>query len=163
VSDWAQFPAAVATAGAVDEKVIVEASVPGREIECGVLGNDDPEASVPGEILPAAEFYDYRAKYLDEATRLVIPAPLPEAVTEEIRRLAVEAFRALGCEGMARVDLFVVEPDVVIVNELNTIPGFTSVSMYPKLWEASGVPYADLIDRLVDLAIERHERSRKKL
>jgi D-alanine-D-alanine ligase len=133
-----------------------------REIECGVLGNDDPVASVAGEILPSGEFYDYAAKYLDESTRLVIPADLPEAVAEEVQRMAVAAFQAIDAEGMARVDFFFRDPDELIVNEINTIPGFTEVSMYPKLWEASGLPYAGLVDRLVELAVERHEREAKR-
>src|SRR6266540_3504390 len=144
-------------------KALLERSVEGaREIECGVLGNDDPVASVAGEILPSGEFYDYAAKYLDEATRLVIPADLPEPVAEEIQRLAVAAFRAIDCEGMARVDFFLRDPDELILNEINTIPGFTEVSMYPKLWEASGVAYAELVDRLVELAVERHDREAKR-
>jgi D-alanine-D-alanine ligase len=144
-------------------KAVLERGVEdAREIECGVLGNDDPVASVPGEILPAGEFYDYAAKYLDEATRLVIPADLPEHVVEEVQRMAVAAFQAIDAEGMARVDFFLREPDELIVNEINTIPGFTEVSMYPKLWEASGLPYADLVDRLVELAVERHRREAKR-
>jgi D-alanine-D-alanine ligase len=144
-------------------KAVLERSAEGaREIECGVLGNDDPVASVAGEILPPGEFYDYAAKYLDEATRLVIPADLPEAVLDEVQRMAVAAFRAIDCEGMARVDFFLRDPDELIVNEINTIPGFTEVSMYPKLWEASGVPYAQLVDRLVELALERYERESKR-
>jgi D-alanine-D-alanine ligase len=133
-----------------------------REIECGVLGNDEPVASLPGEIEPAGEWYDYAAKYLDEQTRLIVPAQLPSEVTEELQRMAVAAFQAIECAGMARVDFFLREPDEIVVNEINTIPGFTQVSMYPKLWEASGLPYADLIDRLCDLAVERHERERKR-
>jgi len=144
-------------------KALLERSVEGaREIECGVLGNDDPVASVAGEILPSGEFYDYAAKYLDEATRLVIPADLSKPVAEEVQRLAVAAFRAIDCEGMARVDFFLRDPDELILNEINTIPGFTEVSMYPKLWEASGVSYAELVDRLVELAVERHDREAKR-
>jgi D-alanine-D-alanine ligase len=144
-------------------KAVLERSVEGaREIECGVLGNDDPVASVAGEIQPQGEFYDYDAKYLDESTRLIIPAELPEGMLEEVQRQAVAAFRAIDAEGMARVDFFLREPDELIVNELNTIPGFTQVSMYPKLWEASGLPYAELVNRLVDLAFERDEREAKR-
>jgi D-alanine-D-alanine ligase len=140
-------------------KAMVEEAAEGaREIECAVLGNDDPVASVPGEIIPTGEFYDYRSKYLEERTRLVIPAPLSADVTERIQQLAVAAFRAIDCAGMARVDFFYREPDDVIVNELNTIPGFTSVSMYPKMWEASGLPYRGLVDRLIQLGLERHGR-----
>jgi D-alanine-D-alanine ligase len=144
-------------------KVVVEQSMEGaREIECAVLGNDDPRASVPGEILPAGEWYDYRSKYLDDGTGLEIPAPLPPEVAAEVRRMSVAAFRAIDGAGMARVDFFYRPPGDLVVNEVNTIPGFTSISMYPKLWEASGVPYPELIDRLIDLAIERHHLERKR-
>lgn len=140
-------------------KALVEEEAEGaREIECGVLGNDDPVASLPGEIIPSGEFYDYRSKYLGEGSRLVIPAPLTPEVTERIQQLAVAAFRSIDCAGMARVDFFYREPEDVIVNEINTIPGFTSVSMYPLLWEASGLAYPELVDRLIRLALERHER-----
>jgi len=128
-----------------------------REIECAVLGNDDPEASVPGEIIPGREFYDYEAKYLDDTSRTVIPAPLTDAQTKEIRRLAIAAFKAVDCSGMARVDFLLAGGSgVVYVNEVNTIPGFTTISMYSKMWEASGLPYPRLIDRLIALALERH-------
>ena len=145
-------------------KALLERAADGaREIECGVLGNDDPVASVPGEIVPTAEFYDYRAKYLDDGTQLHVPAEVPPDVVEEIQRMAVAAFRAIDCAGMARVDFFVWDrPRRIVVNEINTIPGFTPASMYPMLWEASGLPYPELIDRLVDLALERHEHERKK-
>jgi D-alanine-D-alanine ligase len=148
-------------------KAVVERSMEGaREIECAVLGNDDPVASVPGEIIPNAEFYDYRAKYLDQGTRLEVPAKLPPEAAEDIQRMAVAAFRAIDGAGMARVDFFYRQEGSgageVIVNEINTIPGFTAVSMYPKVWEASGLAYPDLIDRLVDLALERHEQERKR-
>jgi D-alanine-D-alanine ligase len=145
-------------------KAVVEASVEGaREIECAVLGNDDPVASVPGEVIPEGhEFYDYTAKYLDEqGARLAIPADLTDHVRSAIQRMAVAAFRAIDCSGMARVDFFV-RGDEVLINEINTIPGFTSISMYPKLWEASGLPYAELIDRLLDLAQERFDSERAK-
>jgi len=141
-----------------DRKLIVENGLePAREIECSVLGNDEPEASVCGEILPSREFYDYNAKYLDGTSGLVIPADLPEETSRLIRSLAVKAFLALDCAGMARAD-FLVSRDggEVYVNELNTIPGFTKISMYPKLWEASGLPYPKLLDRLIELAFERH-------
>src|SRR5437588_5195916 len=144
-------------------KALLERSAEGaREIECAVLGNDDPVASLPGEIVPAGEFYDYRSKYLDEGTRLEVPADLPPGVVEEVQRMAVAAFRAVDCSGMARVDFFYREPQRLAVNEINTVPGFTPASMYPRLWEASGLSYPELIDRLVDLALERHERERKK-
>lgn len=141
-----------------DRKLVLEAAVPdAREIEVSVLGNDEPVASVPGEIIPSREFYDYRAKYLDGASELIIPADLPREVAERVRGLAVEAFRAIDCAGLARVDFLVRRPDLeVFVNEINTIPGFTTISMYPKLWEASGLPYAELVDRLIQLALERH-------
>ncbi|HEX9824083.1 MAG TPA: D-alanine--D-alanine ligase family protein [Actinomycetota bacterium] len=154
-------------APAIDEalshgrRAVVEASVEGaREIECAVLGNDDPVASVPGEIVPAGEFYDYRSKYLDDGTRLIVPAELPAEVVEDVQRMAVAAFRAIDCAGMARVDFFYREPGELSVNEINTIPGFTSVSMYPLMWEASGLPYRQLVDRLIELALQRHEGSR---
>ncbi len=134
-----------------------------REIECAVLGNDEPVASVAGEIVPAGhEFYDYEAKYLDEdGAQLIIPADLKPEVLEEVQRVAVAAFRTTRCSGMARVDFFLMGEDELWVNEVNTIPGFTSISMYPKLWEASGLPYRELVQRLLDLAIERHEAERK--
>ena len=128
-----------------------------REIECAVLGNDEPEASVPGEILPSREFYDYEAKYLDEASKTVIPAELTKNMTDEVRNLAVAAFKAIDCAGMARVDFLLAgDSGILYLNELNTIPGFTTISMYSKMWEASGVTYAQLLDRLIALAIERH-------
>ncbi len=157
------LPQAVEGALSYARKALIEVAVEGaREIECGVLGNDDPVASVLGEILPAGEWYDYGAKYLDEGTSLQIPARLPEHVAEEIQRMAVVAFRTIDCAGMARVDFFYREPDEVIVNEINTIPGFTTVSMYPKLWEASGLSYRELVERLVELALERHQKESKR-
>jgi D-alanine-D-alanine ligase len=132
-----------------------------REIEVSVMGNDEPLASVVGEILPSHEFYDYESKYLDDATRLIIPADLPESVADRIREIAVEAFLALDCAGLARVD-FLVDGETleVYLSEVNTMPGFTTVSMYPKLWEASGIPYPELIDKLIELAMERHAENR---
>jgi D-alanine-D-alanine ligase len=141
-----------------DRKVVVERGVPNaREIECAVLGNDHPEASVLGEIVPSREFYDYEAKYLDDDSKLLIPAPVGERHSAELRRLAIDAFQAVDGAGMSRVD-FLVNRDTgaTFVNEVNTIPGFTTISMYPKLWEASGVPYGSLLDRLITLALERH-------
>jgi D-alanine-D-alanine ligase len=152
------FARAMALALQFDRKVVVEAAVPrAREIEVSVLGNDAPEASVPGEIVPSGEFYDYTAKYLDEGSQPLIPAPLTDSQTAEVRRLAIEAFRALDGAGMARVD-FLMARDTgdIVVNEVNTIPGFTTISMYPKMWEASGLSYPALLDRLIALAIERH-------
>jgi D-alanine-D-alanine ligase len=146
-------------------KALLEAAVEGgRELECAVLGNDDPVASIAGEIVPRGhEFYDFDAKYLDEhGADLVIPADIPPEMLEDVQRLSIAAFRAIEATGLARVDFFLTRHGRLIVNEVNTIPGFTSISMYPKLWEASGVPYADLVDRLIELAIERHEHDLKK-
>ncbi len=153
---------ALMEAAAYDRRVMIERGVDAREIEVSVLGNDDPLASVPGEVLPSREFYSYESKYVDGTSGLLIPAPLPASTAEEIRRLAVSAFKAIDCAGMARVDFFLEKnTGAIYLNELNTIPGFTSISMYPKLWEASGLPYAGLVDRLVELALERQaERNR---
>ncbi len=140
-----------------DRKLLVEVGVNAREIECSVLGNDAPIASLPGEVVPSNEFYDYRAKYVDDASELHIPAELDAVTRRRIQDLAVRAFLALDCAGMARADFFLCrDTGQVYINELNTIPGFTRISMYPKLWEASGLPYAQLLDRLIELAIERH-------
>jgi D-alanine-D-alanine ligase len=145
-------------------KALLERAVEGsRELEVAVLGNDDPVASIAGEVVPRHEFYSYEAKYLDEhGAQLLIPATVPEDLMEEVQRLAVGAFQALDCAGMARVDFFLRPTGELLVNEVNTIPGFTQISMYPKLWEASGVSYGELIERLIDLAVERYERERKK-
>ena len=152
--------AAVDEAGRYDHKVLVEKAVDAREIEVSVLGNEEPQASVAGEIEPANEFYDYDAKYLDDRSRLTIPAPISEEQARRARDLAVAAFRILGCEGMARVDFLLDRSDgALYLNEINTVPGFTPISMYPKLWEASGLPYPRLIDRLIELALERHRRN----
>jgi D-alanine-D-alanine ligase len=143
-------------AAAYDRRVLVERGVNAREIEVSVLGNDDPQASVPGEVLPSREFYSYESKYVDGTSGLLIPAPLPAEISEKIRQMAITAYKAIDCSGMARVDFFVEKmTSEIYLNEVNTIPGFTNISMYPKLWEASGLPYPDLIDRLVGLAIER--------
>ena len=146
-----------------DRKIVIEAAVPeAREIECGVLGNDDPEASVAGEIVPSRAFYDYEAKYVDEGSKLLIPAPLTTDEASRIRTLAVEAFRAVEGAGMARVDFLLARGSgEIFVNEVNTIPGFTTISMYPKLWEASGLSYPRLLDRLIELAIERHAEKQR--
>jgi D-alanine-D-alanine ligase len=141
-----------------DPIVVVERLVEGMEVECSVLGNGDPQASTPGEIVIGSDWYDYEAKYTDGAMELVVPARTPHL--EDVRRLAVEVFKIVGCAGMARVDFFVTE-DGVLVNELNTIPGFTATSVFAKLWDASGVPYPELLDRLLDLAVERHTAERK--
>ena len=141
-----------------DRRIIIEAAVPdAREIECAVLGNDAPEASVPGEVIPAREFYDYEAKYIDAGSQTVVPADLPPAMAEEVRRMAVAAFRAIDCAGMARVDFLLSRRDgALFLNEVNTIPGFTTISMYSKMWVSSGLAYPDLLDRLIALALERH-------
>jgi len=152
-----QMLEALDLAARYDRKIIVELAIDAREIECSVLGNDDPVASVPGEIIPANEFYDYRAKYIDENSRLLIPAPLTEEQASRIRDLAARAFRALDLCGMARADFFLDRTtEAIFINEVNTIPGFTPISMYPKLWEASGLPFPALVDRLIHLAVERH-------
>jgi D-alanine-D-alanine ligase len=158
---------AVEEAARFDRKIVIEQGVGGkkdkaREIECSVLGNDEPVASVPGEIVPGKEFYDYTAKYVDEGSQLIIPAKLTKAETKKVQELAVAAFQAVDCSGLARVD-FLMDPKTrkIFLNEINTMPGFTSISMYPKLWAASGLDYADLIDRLIQLGIERHEDKKK--
>jgi len=152
-----ELQAALHEAAKYDRKILVERAVDAREIECSVLGNDQPRASVPGEIVPCREFYDYWAKYVEEGTELLIPAPLDAELTERVQALAIAAFVALDCAGMARVDFLLDRKSgELFLNEANTIPGFTPISMYPKLWEASGVTYRELIDRLIELAIERH-------
>jgi D-alanine-D-alanine ligase len=152
------LPAAIDEALAFDRKVIVEAAVPdAREIECAVLGNDQPEASVAGEIFPGREFYDYEAKYLDTASRTAIPAELTAGQLAEVQRLAIAAFQAIDACGMSRVDFLLSRSTgALVLNEINTIPGFTTISMFAKLWEASGLPYPALVDRLIVLALERH-------
>jgi len=158
---------AIYEAAKFDRKIVIEQGVGGaknkaREIECSVLGNDQPEASIPGEIVPVKEFYDYSAKYLEEGSELIIPAKLTKAEVKKVQELAVRAFQAVDCAGLARVD-FLMDPKTrkMFVNEINTMPGFTAISMYPKLWSASGVAYRDLIDRLIQLGIERHEDKKK--
>jgi D-alanine-D-alanine ligase len=153
-----EFTSAMQLALQFDRKIVIEAAVPdAREIECAVLGNDTPEASVPGEIVPGREFYDYEAKYLDEGSKAIVPAPLRDDQREAVRKMAIAAFRAVDGAGMARVD-FLLERgrETLYLNEVNTIPGFTTISMYPKMWEASGLSYPELIDRLIRLALERH-------
>src|ERR1700689_4697940 len=166
---------AIEEAAKFDRKIVIEQGVGGkkkkaREIECSVLGNDEPSASVPGEIVPGKEFYDYTAKYLDEGSQLIIPAKLSKADTKRVQELAIAAFKAVDCSGLARVD-FLMEPDSqtksgkksgkIYLNEINTMPGFTAISMYPKLWAASGVAYPKLIERLIMLGLERHEDKRR--
>jgi D-alanine-D-alanine ligase len=160
--DEAELEEAILLAFRHDDKVMIEELLEGVEVEVGVLGNREPVASLPGEIVPLGhEWYDYASKYEEGGMELVIPPNLPESVVEQVQRVAVEAFRVTECEGMARVDCFVVRGDQVVVNELNTIPGFTATSVYAKLFAASGVPYEELLRRLIDLALERHERRSK--
>jgi D-alanine-D-alanine ligase len=161
VATVAQLLPAMELAFGYDEWILVEEAVTGREIEVAVLGNRRPRASVPGEIVPGHEFYDYADKYLEEGSQLLVPAPLTPEETEEVRGLALEVFAAVRCEGMARVDFFLTTQGRFLVNEVNTIPGFTPISMYPKLWQASGLAYPALIDELVRLALERHARRRR--
>jgi D-alanine-D-alanine ligase len=162
--DARELAAAMDFAGEFAQKILVERAIRGREIEVSVLGNEDPKASIPGEIVPHREFYDYAAKYLEEGTRLLIPAKLNRAQVKRFQQYAVRAFRALECLGMARVDFFLEHrTGRIFLNEINTIPGFTSISMYPKLWEASGLPYRELLSRLIDLALAQHrEKLRTK-
>jgi len=144
------------------QKILVEKAIRGREIEVSVLGNEDPKASIPGEIVPHREFYDYAAKYLEEGTRLLIPAKLNRAQVKRFQEFAVRAFRSLECLGMARVDFFLEQrTGKILLNEINTIPGFTSISMYPKLWEASGLSYRNLLDRLIELALAQHRKKQR--
>jgi len=162
--DRIELEHAINVAAEYDRKIIIERSINCRAVECGVLGNDEPIASVVGEIISSNEFYDYRAKYIDGKSQAIIPADIPQATAEEVRRQAVQAFLALDLSGLARVDFFIEkETGQVYINEVNTLPGFTTISMYPKLWEASGLPYAQLMDRLIELAIERHaDRQRNR-
>ena len=159
--DGAELESAVRLAAQYDRKVIVERAILGRELECAVLGNEEPQASLPCEILPSKEFYDYEDKYLLDKAQTQVPAELDGSTTEELRRLAVECYRAVECAGMARVDFFLeTATGKLYINEINTIPGFTSISMYPKMWEHSGIPFSALIDRLIELALERHRSKR---
>ncbi|MEW9675228.1 D-alanine--D-alanine ligase [Lentibacillus sp. L22] len=161
VSNKEEFEAGIAAAFQYDHKVIIEEGLVGREVECSVLGNSDPIASLPGEILPRTEFYSYESKYIDETgAELAIPASLSDEMVAKVQQTAIKAFEALQCEGLARVDFFLTEQGEVYVNEVNTLPGFTRISMYPKLWEVSGISYPELIDRLIQLAIERHENDK---
>jgi D-alanine-D-alanine ligase len=145
-----------------DTKIILEEFIPGRELECAVLGNEEPVASAPGEVIPSHEFYSYEAKYLDEnGAALEIPAKIPEEAARKIREMAVKTFQVLGGEGLARVDFFMKAGGELLVNEINTMPGFTKISMYPKLWEAGGISYTALIDRLITLAFRRFEKEKK--
>jgi len=157
-----ELPAALRDAAQFDRKIVVERGIDAREIEVAVLGNDNPEVSVPGEVIPAREFYDYQAKYLNDDSRILIPAPLTEDQAREARDLGRKVFQVLECSGLGRVDLFLEKSSgKYFVNEINTLPGFTSISQYPKLWAASGVSYPELLDRLVALALERHAEKKK--
>jgi D-alanine-D-alanine ligase len=164
--DRKELGPAIEEAARFDRKIVIEEGVGGkkhkaREIECSVLGNDEPVASLPGEVVPVKEFYDYNAKYLEEGSELIIPAKLTKDETKRVQELAVRSFKAVDCSGLARVD-FLMEPGLkgksrkIYLNEINTMPGFTAISMYPKLWAASGLEYADLIDKLIQLGLERH-------
>jgi D-alanine-D-alanine ligase len=161
VHNAAELPAALDVAAHYDRRIVVEKGIVGRELEIAVLGNDDPIASVAGEIVPGHEFYDYEAKYLDDSSSLIIPAELEPGILAEMQRMATEAFKALDLAGMARVDFFLeAETNQLLINEVNTIPGFTSISMYPMLWAASGIPNGELVQRLLELALERHAERR---
>lgn len=156
------FESAIKSAFEYDNKILIEEFIKGREIECAVLGNENPIASVPGEVIPTDDFYSYTAKYIDEkGAVLEIPAKLDEVTIKRVQKLAIATFKTLSCEGLARVDFFLTDQNEVIVNELNSIPGFTSSSMYPMLWQESGISYTELIDRLIQLAIERFEKEKK--
>ena len=162
VETEAEFDQAIVDAFMYDDKVLIEEAIVGREIECAVLGNEYPEASLPGEILPKTNFYSYESKYIDEAgAELSAPADLTEAQTKQVQEVSLQVFKTLDCEGMARVDFFMKDDGQLIVNEVNTVPGFTKISMYPRLWGVSGVAYPELIDRLIELAFDRHERKQQ--
>jgi D-alanine-D-alanine ligase len=156
------YLAAIKEAFRFDAKILLEEFVPGRELECSVLGNEEPAASVVGEIKSTHEFYSYDAKYIDESGAVLeIPAKISEEISGRVRALAIKTFQAVECEGLGRVDFFLKENNEIIVNEINTMPGFTKISMYPKLWEASGISYSQLIDRLIELALKRFEKEKK--
>jgi D-alanine-D-alanine ligase len=158
VTDEAEYEAAVELALSFDEKVLVESAIKGREIECAVLGNEEAIASGCGEIVVHSGFYSYDSKYIDEkAAQVVVPAQISVEASERIRAMAVEAFQVLGCSGLARVDVFLTESGEVLINEINSLPGFTRISMYPKLWQAAGMTYSELVTRLIDLALAKHQ------
>lgn len=162
VKNETEFAAAIKEAFAFDNKILIEECIIGREVECAVLGNDKPQASTIGEIIATQDFYSYQAKYIDETGAILnIPANISQEMIDRLRMIALKTYTALCCEGMTRVDMFLTKNDEIVVNEVNTIPGFTKISMYPKLWEASGLSYAALIDRLIELALERHERQQR--
>lgn len=154
----------IINAALYDRKILIEEFINGREVECAVLGNDEPVASTVGEVIPCNEFYDYHAKYIDDNSEIIIPADLPKDIIKLIREYAVKAYTALDCAGMSRVDFFVCrESGKVYINEVNTLPGFTNISMYPQLWKASGIPYDELINRLIELALKRYKEKQKKI
>jgi D-alanine-D-alanine ligase len=162
VKNPSRLAAAILTAFRYDRKILVEEGIIGRELECSVLGNDHPAASLPGELVPFREFYDYADKYQLGKTRFIIPAVLPPSVIRKVRQMALAAFEAVDCSGMARVDFFLEQATGrLFLNEINTIPGFTEISMYPRLWERSGLPFPRLLDRLIRLGIERHAAQNK--
>lgn len=162
VKDYANSEAALEEAFKYDRKILVEEGILGRELECSVLGNENPKVSLPGELIPFREFYDYKDKYVEDKTSFVIPAELPSSIVKEIQRISLEAYKAINCSGMARVDFFLEEKtEKIILNEINTIPGFTEISMYPKLWEVSGLPFPALLDTLIELGFERHQKKKR--
>src|SRR5512133_73691 len=157
-----EYGKAIDLAFQYDLKVVVEEEIKGREIECAILGNENPMASIPGEVIPLSDFYSYEAKYIDEhGAALEIPAKLPDHIVKKIQEVAIETYKTLECLGLARVDSFLTPDEKIIVNEINTIPGFTKISMYPKLWEKTGIPYTELVDRLIQLAIDDYEKRNK--
>ena len=161
VKDEKEFKKAIRLAFEYDAKVVIEEFIAGKEIECAVLGNENPQASIVGEIIPTHDFYSYEAKYLDEnGAKMKIPADIAKNLIKEFQDLSVKAFKVLGCEGIGRVDFFLTKDNKIYINEINTIPGFTSISMYPKLWEASGLPYDKLIDKAIKLSMDRHNREK---
>jgi D-alanine-D-alanine ligase len=162
VKDYAKTLKALRAAFSHDRKILVEEGIKGRELECSVLGNDNPRVSLPGEIIPYREFYDYRDKYLDGKTAFGIPAKLPSSIIRDIQRISLEAYQAIDCSGMARIDFFLEDKTgKIYLSEINTIPGFTEISMYPKLWEVSGLPFSCLVEKLIKFGFERH-RAKKR-
>lgn len=162
VRDYNQIEAAIKEAFQFDRKILIEEGIEGRELECSVLGNENPKTSLPGELIPFREFYDYRDKYIEGKTSFVIPAEIPPPVVKEVQRISLEAFRTIDCSGMARVDFFYQEEKGRIwLNEINTIPGFTEISMYPKLWEVSGLPFPQLLETLIELGLEKHRKKKR--
>lgn len=162
VRDYDQSGKAIDEAFQYDRKIIIEEGITGRELECSVLGNENPRASLPGELIPFREFYDYKDKYTEGKTSFIIPAKLPSSVVKEIQRISLEAYKAIDCSGMARVDFFYEEEKGrILLNEINTIPGFTEISMYPKLWEVSGLPYTQLLEVLIDLGFQRYRNKKR--